>query len=483
MTADFNQSSSDLPELPESLKRYGEGPLGDGFRLLFAELVKEFTVEQIAEIIGGSGTTDREVAELKAQLEAEGWKVLTSPTPKPNPLGLNIHELMVHTPTLESFLFPERPIELSEAEKLQASARPTRYSGLPDDLIILRPDAKTIDQRLKDLLGLRLNRGGQAGAKSSEDALGSDQLAAFEHLRTDEAAASALSKARDVEPHTPTPAEFRAEYATLLSRLEFLEGRSGRSTGQSTQKWLAEYDRMVAAQATAASETAQQAGGAAPVTSELWHAVRGVLGIPGLREALVNLAEKDGYRSDWYAEDLDNALEDLEAFEAEQEKVEPEATPTVSKFNPTKISIRLQSFLEDRVKPSVDAATEAAKLKGTQVHEALEKFYLDQSRANAPKSEEPRTGKDLSADFDLQDLIADYDESRLPGAAGYITLEGSRFPRLYAQLVELFTAEGFSDRDRLVGLLGLLDGYEASDDYSTGDAYHISRIRQLLKRR
>lgn len=546
MTTDSNQSPSDLPELPESLKHLGEGPLGDSFRLLFAELVKECTVEQIAQIVSGSEVTPREIAELKTELEAEGWKVLTSSTPRPNPLNLDIRELKVHIPTLESFLFPqdrsvpsqpsqiilgdlgarkaraaadwkasmeaqgwtvipldggdqsaaERPSEPSGAEKLQAAARPTRYSGLPDDLILLRPDAKTLDQRLKDLLGGKLNLERQAEAKNSDDAVSSDQLAAFEQLCTDE-------------------------------------------------------------EAVAAPETTRQAEDIVPVPSELWHAVRGILGIPGLREALVRIAEQEYYRPDWYAEDLDLVLDDLAAFDAEQErktkaeqeKAEAEAEPLPANPGELKLSDAVKKLLKRTeglllVDPLKHSKSDAElRSEGNRVHDLVEKSYREKgfsatvvdilfgklgsedslkaetepekpetpeapeptcsfgSKFGGPisgvfvdyleligskedsKLEEPSTGRDLSADFSLQDLIADYDESKIGSVSTYIQSYGHRFSGLYGDLAQILAMDGFNDRDRLVMVLGALDGYEASEDYHVGNAYYISQIRQLLKRR
>jgi len=468
MTTDSNQSPSDLPELPESLKRFGEGPLGDSFRALYAEMVKEFTPEDIGQIVSGNFTTPegQDSTSWKAKLEAEGWTVLTSSI---SPLEL-IRSARSADEDLVVFL--DRPEELSENENLQAAARPTRYCGLPDDFILLRPDAKTIDQRVKDLLSSRL---------------------------------VSIPKSEDSTQRTIDPELFRTVEVLLPDE-----------------------------EAAAAPRKARKAEDTVTVPVELWHALRGVLNTPGLRDALVELAEKDGYRSDWYADDLDVALAELSAFEAEQatdDQFEQEANDR-DPFRAREISAKIRSFVESQVKPSLDAATEGLKARGTQTHEFLDKFYLDQLRSHSisnvellvgilaklgakpkveseddrpetpevpeevfvdylrliestgdSKSDEPRTGKSLSADFTVQDLVASYDETKISDVLDYITLRANRFPVLYAQLVELLSSEGFSDRDRLVMVLGALDGYEASDDYGIGDAYHISQIRQLLKRR
>jgi len=466
MTTDSNQSPSDLPELPESIKHLGEGPLGDSFRRLYAEMVEEFTAEQISQIISGDlgARKARAAADWKAGMEARGWTVVLL----------------------------DCPTGLSEVEKLQAAARPIRGRHLPE-ISLLRPDTKTIDQRVKDLLGRKLNLGRQTEAKGSEEAVGSDQFRAFELLRTDEEAAATLRKDREAEDTIPVP-------------------------------------------------------------SEIWHAVRGVLNIPGLREALVDLAENDGYRSDWYAEDLDFVLEELDAdsekAKAEQKAAEIKSDPIPARPGDLKLSDAVKKLLKKTeelllVDPLKHSKTDAeARAEGNRVHDLVEKSYRDkgfsstladillgkldskeaskpEAKAEAKKPETPKapestssfgskiggrvseifvnylrlidptdaskpeehhTGKDLSADFSVQDLVAGYDETKVSDAADYITLRANRFPTLYAQLVELFFTDGFSDWERLVMVLGALDGYEASEDYSTGDAYYISQIRQILKR-
>jgi len=418
MTADFEQPASDLPEAIRSL---GEGPAGEAFRKLYADMVDEFTPEEISQIIVGDlgARKARAAADWRANLEAEGWTVLTSPTP------------------LRTIF--ERPSTLSEVEKLQAAARPIRYSGLPDDFILVSPNRLTLDSILREKL-LRIRHEEIYGSSEGEPAAdhedaSSDQLAAFELLSTDEEAAAALRKDRK------------------------------------SQDTIA-------------------------ITRGLWSGVKDILELPGLRSALVRMAEQDGVRSDWYAEDLDWILQDMEAQEVVQEL--EEIDPAESGFAPipahpgdARLTEDVRKLLGDSLKLSIVEPQQTPKSDNAEPRVLIDEIWslvakrpemadvdavLKDAEEHQPAGRSQE--KEASASYSVLDILSDYSELNLALVSAYIQSYGHRFTALYSDLAQILNGEDFSDRDRLVMVLGALEGHEQNGTYG----YHISRIRQILKR-
>lgn len=555
MTADSNQSNFGNSELPEAIRSLGEGFSGEAFRELYAEMLEDFTSREITQIIGRDNHSQeaQALANWKTMLKDAGWTVVTTSALEGDSFPLERKSMTAHIPTLARYLhadsqrfpkkgdwvtverpstlseaekeqaaariergrgslrdrlaadedlvvFIQRPSDLSDAEKLQAAARPTRYSGLPDDLIILSPNRLTLDEILREKLPsfLTSGRSAQTEPEAPREPVGSDQLAAFELLRTDEEAAATLREKR------------QASSDRIISRT--MEDRIPDGViSRTLEKRISSTDPHTST--PAAPERTEQAADIVPVPAELWHAVRNILGLPELDEALVWLAERHEVRSDWYSEDLKVVLEDLRAFDPREEPtVNPvydgrAAVETHTRPSDLPRSNSLRTFVENQLKPQLDAAAQRAIAEGNRVHELIEESVRDKGLSGTvndiilgrlrstdepevdveavlkdaeehQSAEVPQEEKRASADFSLQDLITDYDESKLPLVSAYIQTYGHRFSELYSDLAQALNGEDFSDRDRLVMVLGALEGHEGNAGYG----YHISRIRQILKR-